>query len=89
LRGDLYSAAVDHDARPFMKNVDAKAERLYAIGGDWDWSCYREQTDELAEAIDGLSVTVIPDAGHFPMSETPPVFKAALLPILEDIASAR
>jgi pimeloyl-ACP methyl ester carboxylesterase len=89
LRGDLYYAAVDHDARPFMKGIDARAQRLYVIGGDWDWSCYQEQTDELAEAIDGLSVTRIPDAGHFPMSENPAAFKAALLPILQEIASAR
>jgi pimeloyl-ACP methyl ester carboxylesterase len=89
LRGDLHYAAVDHDARPFLKSIDARKERLYAIGGDWDWSCYREQTDELAEAIDGLAVTRIPDAGHFPMSENPAAFKAALLPILEEIASGR
>ena len=86
MRGDLYYASIDHDARPYLKSLDAREQHLYVIAGDWDWSCFKEHTDELADAIDGLSVTRIPDAGHFPMTENPEAFKAALVPILKDIS---
>lgn len=85
LAGDFHYGALDHDVRERMHEIDAKAIGLYVIGGDWDLSCLPQHTDELARAIKGLPVTRIPDAGHFPMSENPPSFRKALVPILDEI----
>jgi len=55
------------------------------IGGDWDLSCLPEHTKELSDAIPGLPVHRMPDAGHFPPSENPAAFREVLLPILDRI----
>lgn len=88
LAGDFHYAAEDHDVRDRMHEIDAKAVGLYVIGGDWDVSCLPEHTAELSEGIPGLPVTRIPDTGHFPPAENPKAFRKALLPILNEIASA-
>lgn len=89
LAGDFTFAAEDHDVRDTMGQIDAAASGLYVIAGDWDPSCLPEHTDELAAAIGGLRVTRIADAGHFPPSENPESFRAALLPVLDQIVDAQ
>ncbi|MBI2156490.1 MAG: alpha/beta hydrolase, partial [Candidatus Rokubacteria bacterium] len=38
-----------------------------------------------AEKIAGARFTVMPEIGHFPMSENPAQFRGFLLPVLEEI----
>lgn len=85
LSGDFHYAAEDHDARPFLEEIDGAAENLYAIGGDHDWSCTPEHTRELAERIKGLKEIRMPDVGHFPPSEHPAAFKRAIMPVLDEL----
>jgi pimeloyl-ACP methyl ester carboxylesterase len=87
LAGDFWYAAQDHDVRTTMKNIDTKDAGFYVIAGDWDPSCLREHTDELAGKISGLRVIRLPDCGHFPPSENPLSFGKAILPILGEIFS--
>ena len=39
-----------------------------------------------AAAIDGASVTIVEQLGHFPMSENPEQFRRYLAPVLGEIA---
>jgi pimeloyl-ACP methyl ester carboxylesterase len=80
--GDFDYASHDHDARPFLSELDAEALSLSVIGGDWDPSCLPEHTDELKRRLPGLKVVRISDAGHFPPSENPEAFKPALMEAL-------
>lgn len=85
LRGDLIYAGHEHDARPFLDQIDGTAQPLYLVGGDYDWTCYAEHTRDLASRIKGAKEVRIPDAGHFPPSEHPASFKQAIRPILDEI----
>lgn len=85
MAGDLHYAAEDHDARPFLGEIDAAAVGLFVIGGDDDASCLASHTDELQRRVRNLEVTRVPDCGHFPMSENPEAFRGALMPILRKV----
>jgi pimeloyl-ACP methyl ester carboxylesterase len=89
LAGDLHYASEDHDARPFLKHIDTQAVGLFVVAGDWDFSCQPAHTERLQQQINGLQVTRIPEAGHFPPSEHPEAFRRALLPILEAVRMRR
>jgi pimeloyl-ACP methyl ester carboxylesterase len=83
MAGDMYYASEDHDSRPYLSELDAKALNLFVISGDDDLSCLAQHSDGLASAVPGLEVTHLPGVGHFPPAENPDAFKAALLPILQ------
>jgi pimeloyl-ACP methyl ester carboxylesterase len=87
LSGDFYYASDDHDARQFLADIDGEAEGLYFVGGDHDWSCYPEHTAELVNGVKGAKEVRIPHVGHFPPSEHPDAFKAAILPVLAELNS--
>jgi pimeloyl-ACP methyl ester carboxylesterase len=84
LAGDL-AGAHDCDVRDTIAHIDAQHAGLFVIGGDWDLSCLPAHTQELADAIPGLPVVRMPDAGHFPPAEHPDAFRKVLLPILDQI----
>lgn len=84
LAGDL-AGATDCDVRDTISQIDAERTGLFVIGGDWDLSCLPEHTRELSDAIPGLPVVRMPDAGHFPPAENPEAFREVLLPILDQI----
>lgn len=85
LSGDFYYASKDHDARPFLSQIDAEEQGLYVVGGDHDWSCYPEHTAELVASVKNLKEVRIPHVGHFPPSEHPEAFKTAILPVLQEL----
>jgi pimeloyl-ACP methyl ester carboxylesterase len=82
IAGDFHYAGADHDARPFLGEIDATAVGLHVIAGDWDPSCLPEHTEELKRQVPGLEVTRIPTAGHFAPAENPEAFKRAVMPVL-------
>jgi pimeloyl-ACP methyl ester carboxylesterase len=85
LSGDFHFASADHDSRGYGPELSKIGEKLYLIAGDWDWSCFKEHTDRIQEAIKGITVVRSPDLGHFPMSEDPVAFRKALDPVLRKI----
>ena len=44
-----------------------------------------EDTRRTAAAIDGASVTIMEQLGHFPMSENPGQFRRYIAPVLSEI----
>src|SRR5690348_1211243 len=51
LRGDLYFAARDCDARPFMSQIDTEMTPFDVLGGEYDWSCNEEHTNAIKERM--------------------------------------
>lgn len=85
-KGDLYFYKVDGDIRNRLDNIDPSKCPLYFLTGDYDFSCAPDDTRALAGALGDASVTIMPDMGHFPMSEHPDAFLDYLRPVLDDIA---
>jgi pimeloyl-ACP methyl ester carboxylesterase len=84
-KGDLHFYRVDGDLRPHIGAVDTVACPLYLLTGEYDFSCTPEDTTRTARAIAGAKVTIMPELGHFPMSENPGRFRQYILPLLERI----
>lgn len=84
LRGDLYFAAMDCDARPFMGKIDTEHTPFYVLGGEYDWSCSEEHTDAIKKRMPGAKVIRMKGIGHHPADENPEVFKKYLLPCIDD-----
>jgi pimeloyl-ACP methyl ester carboxylesterase len=84
-KGDLYFYRVDGDLRPKIGSVDTSTCPLYLLTGEYDFSCTPEDTLRTAAAIPGAQVTIMPELGHFPMSENPTQFRRFILPVLDNI----
>jgi pimeloyl-ACP methyl ester carboxylesterase len=84
-KGDLYFYRVDGDLRGRVENIDTGACPLYLLTGEYDFSCTPEDTKRTAAAIEGASVTIMEQLGHFPMSENPAQFRRYIAPVLDDI----
>jgi pimeloyl-ACP methyl ester carboxylesterase len=84
-KGDLYFYRVDGDLRRRIGSVDTGVCPLYLLTGEYDFSCTPEDTLRTAAAIPGAHVTIMPELGHFPMSENPAQFRRYILPVLDKI----
>jgi pimeloyl-ACP methyl ester carboxylesterase len=84
-KGDLYFYRVDGDLRPRIGSADTALCPLYLLTGEYDFSCTPEDTLRTAAAIPGAQVTIMPELGHFPMSENPAQFRRFILPVLDKI----
>ena len=87
-KGDLHFYRRDSDFRDRTRLIDTGHCPLYLLTGAYDFSCTPEDTRRTARAIPGARVEIMPELGHFPMSENPELFRAHLLPILEEIRGA-
>lgn len=87
-KGDLHFYRRDSDFRDRTGLIDTARCPLYLLTGAYDFSCTPEDTERTARAIPGARVEIMPELGHFPMSENPELFRAHLLPILEEIRGA-
>jgi pimeloyl-ACP methyl ester carboxylesterase len=85
--GDLHFYATDWDGRDTVEDIDTDACPVYLLTGEYDYSALPEDTEAVAEAVDGATVDIMDDIGHFPMVENPPAFREHLLPVLEDAAT--
>lgn len=88
-RGDLYFYQIDGDFRERVRNIDTTVAPYYFLTGEYDYSCSPADTRETAANIPGAAVRIMSGLGHFPMSENPPAFIEALLPVLDEIAQAK
>jgi pimeloyl-ACP methyl ester carboxylesterase len=84
-KGDLFFYRADGDFRDRVSQIDTSQCPLYLLTGEYDFSCTPDDTRRTAEQIAGARFTVMPEIGHFPMSENPAQFRKFLLPVLEEI----
>lgn len=86
--GDLFYYARDHDLTAEQASqIDTSRTAVYLITGGYDGLAFPGGTDRLANAIKGCHYEVVHDLGHFGPAENPDECKAALLPILQEIAA--
>lgn len=83
-KGDLYFYSVDHDFRELCGKISGKVP-IYMMTGVYDFACTPEMTKETAKKIKNAEAIIMEGIGHFPMSESPDVFKKNLMPVLEKI----
>ena len=83
-KGDLFFYQIDGDMRDKLDEIDTAACPVHLLTGEYDYSCRPEDSRYLADRL-GTEVTVMPDMGHFPMSENPEVFLTYLRPVLDRI----
>ncbi|HMH54302.1 MAG TPA: alpha/beta hydrolase [Candidatus Acidoferrum sp.] len=88
-KGDLYFYRVDGDMRDRVARIDTKRCPLYLLTGEYDFSCQPDDTLRTAAKIPGARVTIMKEIGHFPMSENPAQFRGYIVPVLDEIRSAR
>jgi pimeloyl-ACP methyl ester carboxylesterase len=83
-KGDMWFYKVDGDMREEIGKIDTSAVPIHLLTGEYDYSCTPEDSAELA-AILGVDLTVMPEMGHFPLSENPMKFLHYLRPVLRGI----
>jgi len=87
MQGDLFYYSQDHDlTEADARRIDTSKVAVYLLTGEYDALAYEDGTARLARAIRGAHFQVLPGLGHFGPSENPEDFKAALLPLFEEIA---
>ena len=86
-KGDLHFYWLDGDFDDRSPQIDTKICPIYLMSGEYDCSCTPERMLATAARITGSKATVMPNMGHFPMSENPALFKQYLMPVLDEIAS--
>jgi len=84
-KGDLYFYWHDGHFDDRSPLIDTKKCPVYLMSGEYDCSCTPERTEATAERIEGSQMTIMPDIGHFPMSENPTRFRQYLMPVLDQI----
>jgi pimeloyl-ACP methyl ester carboxylesterase len=89
-RGDLYFyRGADGDIRDRLTEIDTSRCPLYLLTGEYDYSVSPEDTQAAADCIAGVTFSVMPKLGHFPMSENPELFLSYLKPVLAEIRENR
>lgn len=83
--GDIYFYTRDWDARDRIQDIDTDECGVYFLTGEYDFSGRPEDTERVAAQIDGASLEIMEDMGHFPPSENPDAFKEYLLPVVDEI----
>lgn len=85
--GDLYFYATDWDGREKVADIDTDACSVNLLTGEYDYSALPEDTEFVGDHIDGATVEIMDDIGHFPMVENPGRFREYLLPALSTAKS--
>jgi len=81
--GDVHFYSMDWDGRTDVGRIDTSACKVSLLTGIYDYSCTPGMTREVARAIPGSRLVIMPGIGHFPMIENYPVFREFLLPELD------
>jgi len=85
--GDLHYYKTDGDLRGMVDQIRTERCPLYMLTGEYDYAPFPHETMTTAESIPGAKVTIMKDAGHFPMSENYEAFRKYLLPILDELSA--
>jgi Predicted hydrolases or acyltransferases (alpha/beta hydrolase superfamily) len=90
LEGDIYYHMIDHDLTYEQAvQIDTARTAVYLLTGEYDFLATETGTARLAQAVKGSRFQILPGLGHFGSAENPDGFKQAVVPVLEEIASAR
>ena len=87
--GDLNYYMVDYDLRDTAGDIDTSRVGVHILNGEYDYSATVEMGRAAHAAIPGSTYTEMRGLGHFPMQENPRGFLGFLLPVLDQIRSAR
>jgi pimeloyl-ACP methyl ester carboxylesterase len=89
LKGDVHYYSRGHDLTAEQaRTIDTSRVAVYLLTGEYDFLAAEGGTGALAACIPGCHFQVVPGLGHFGPAENPDGFKAALLPVLDEIALA-
>ena len=80
--GDVHFYSLDWDGRPLIGRIDTNRCKVSLLTGEYDYSCTPEMTRQVAAAIRGSRLVIMPGMGNFPMIENYPGFRPYLLPEL-------
>lgn len=82
-RGDLSFYTQDDSLIARLWQIDADKTPVHILVGAYDLTCTPEDAERTAAAIPGATCTVMPELGHFPMSEHPEGFKPFFIDALK------
>lgn len=74
-RGDLAFYTRDDSLVGRLGEIDTKRAAMHIMVGEYDLTCTPEDARRTAAAIPGATLKVMPEIGHFPMSEHPDAFR--------------
>jgi pimeloyl-ACP methyl ester carboxylesterase len=85
--GDSIFYKYGHDlTEQQARAIDTSKIAVYLLTGEYDPLALDGGSEKLAACIDGAKFQLIPGAGHFAPSDNPEQFKAAIGPVLQEIA---
>ncbi|WP_299409942.1 alpha/beta hydrolase [uncultured Roseobacter sp.] len=82
-RGDLSFYTKDDSLIRRLCQIDTTKTPVHIIVGAYDLTCTPEDAKRTASAIDGATLAVMEEVGHFPMSEHPEGFRPFFVAALE------
>ena len=85
--GDIHYYAHDHDlTEDEARGIDTSKTPLYLLTCEYDPLAHEDGTARLAQAVKGAKFQILPGLGHFGPAEDPAAFKAAVMPVFEEIS---
>ena len=85
-RGDLSFYTRDDSLVGQLGRIDTTRTPVHIMVGAYDLTCTPEDARRTAEAIPGATLDVMPEIGHFPMSEHPARFRPHFVEALARMA---
>lgn len=79
--GDLVFYSDEFDGEVVAKRIDGRRISVHLLIGRYDFSATVDDAHALAAWIEGAVVVEMPELGHFPMTENPPVLLNYVRPI--------
>ncbi|GAA4219479.1 pimeloyl-ACP methyl ester carboxylesterase [Sagittula marina] len=74
-RGDLSFYTQDDSLVGQLHRIDTAKTPVHFIVGAYDFTCTPEDAKRTADQIDGATLSIMEEVGHFPMSEHPDGFR--------------
>lgn len=82
-RGDLTFYTKDDSLLKTIMKIDTSNAPVHILVGEYDLTCTPENAKTTADKIKGATLKIMPNIGHFPMSENPDEFRPHLLDALQ------
>ena len=82
-RGDLSFYTQDDSLVGKLGGIDTSKTPVHIMVGEYDLTCTPEDAQRTADAIDGATIDVMRELGHFPMSEHPKQFRSHFVDALK------
>lgn len=86
-RGDLAFYTRDASLIDRVAQIDTAIAPVHFLVGAYDLTCTPDDSRRTAERIAGATLEVMPELGHFPLSEHPQAFRPYFLRALERMRS--